>query len=242
MLVSVGHAPLYEADARLVGAGCWFNDALLQFSFECDRVAHEQQHGPHSAGWWCALHPLTVALVRDAAAAGSTGADVRAFLCDEYTRLQEACLLLLPISDAADARHGGGTHWSLLVGSHDRESGHVRWLHCDSMGPTANARHARLVANALSSALSRDSSSAAKRWRAEVREAEEAPRQHNSSDCGAFVTACAHALVVAGAQSATEAEAALKALAAAQDTLGETERARLAAEIAKHTTQLSTET
>ena len=96
ILVTIGDSTIYNADAKLTDSGYWLNDSMIHFSSEYDRIS--------SSGTirWCALHPITVNLIRDYLSSGITASDLKELLCDEYTRMSNAELLLLPVVKEKD--------------------------------------------------------------------------------------------------------------------------------------------
>jgi len=96
---SYGDAYLEESDVALLRGPHWLNDAVIGFAFEC------MQHEGAAVAFF---HPATVQM------AAFLAPDALELLLEPLA-LAERQVVLLPLSDNAEAERAGGSHWTLLA-------------------------------------------------------------------------------------------------------------------------------
>jgi sentrin-specific protease 8 len=163
IVLSYNDSLLHESDLQLLDVGYWLNDQLISFFYEY----FENEQFKYEKHLFAFVNPSIVQYLK---------------LCSS---LQEAemCFLqpldlankeyiFFPINNNNDAQSAGGSHWSLLV----YQKATASFYSFDSINGS-NEKETRSFYNKFRTYFNTN----------QLKEAENFPKQSNSSDCGVYV-------------------------------------------------------
>ncbi|XP_053127824.1 sentrin-specific protease 8 [Hemicordylus capensis] len=161
---------LRQSDVSLLDPPCWLNDHIIGFAFEYFASGQFRDF----ASQVCFIGPEVAQFIK------CTASQEELALFLEPLDLPHKKVVFLAINDNS-SQAAGGTHWSLLVYSQDKDC----FAHYDSH-TRSNSVHAKRVAGKLEAFLGQKGKIAFVE--------EKAPAQQNSYDCGMYVICNTEAL------------------------------------------------